>query len=90
VADEALRIGLVERLVEPGQALAEAQKVAREIAAFPPGALRADRLSVLNQWSLTLDEAARAEFRGGIDVMASGEAQGGARRFTEGSGRHGS
>jgi enoyl-CoA hydratase len=90
VADEALRIGLVERLVEPGQALGEAQKVAREIAALPPGALRADRLSVLNQWSLTLDEAARAEFQRGIDVMASGDAQAGARRFTEGSGRHGS
>ena len=89
VADEALRIGLIERLVEPGQALAEAQRLAHQIAGFPPGALRADRLSVLNQWSLTLDEAARAEFRGGIDVMASGEAQAGARRFTEGSGRHG-
>ncbi|HEV2029765.1 MAG TPA: crotonase/enoyl-CoA hydratase family protein [Candidatus Dormibacteraeota bacterium] len=90
VADEALRIGLVERLVEPGQALAEAQQVAHEIAAFPPGALRTDRLSVHKQWSLTLDEAAMAEFQGGADVMASGEPHEGARRFAEGSGRHGS
>ena len=90
VADEALRIGLVERLVRPGHALAEAQQLAQDIAESPPGALRADRMSVLNQWSLTLDEAARAEFRGGSDAMASGEAQAGARRFTEGSGRHGS
>jgi enoyl-CoA hydratase len=89
LADEALRIGLVDRLVGPGDALAEALILAREIAAYPQRAMRADRLSVLNQWSLTLDEAARAEFRGGNDVMASGEAQAGARRFTEGSGRHG-
>jgi len=89
VADEALRIGLVDRLVAPGEALAEAQMLAQQIAAYPQGALRADRLSVLNQWSLALDEAARAEFQRGVDAMASGEAQAGARRFTEGSGRHG-
>ncbi len=88
-ADEALRIGLVDRLVEPGHALAEAQKLARQIAGFPSGALRADRRSVLSQWSLSLDEATKAESRGGIDVMASGEAQKGARRFAKGDGRHG-
>jgi enoyl-CoA hydratase len=88
-AVEALQIGLVDRLVEPGQALAEARKLAQEIARFPPGALRADRRSVLNQWSLSLEDAAKAEFRGGAEVLASGEAQDGARRFVEGSGRHG-
>ena len=88
-AEEALRIGLVERLTAAGEALAEAQKVARQIAAFPQRALRADRLSVLEQWSLSLDEAMRAEHRGGVEVLASGEAQQGARRFAEGSGRHG-
>jgi enoyl-CoA hydratase len=88
-AEEALRIGLVERLVEPGGALAEAQKVARDIAAFPQGAMRADRLSALRQWSLSVEEAMRAEHRGGVEVLASGEAQRGARLFAEGSGRHG-
>jgi enoyl-CoA hydratase len=88
-AVEALEIGLVDRLAEPGQALAEARKLAQEIARFPPGALRADRRSVLNQWSLSLEDAAKAEFRGGAEVLASGEAQDGARRFVEGSGRHG-
>jgi enoyl-CoA hydratase len=88
-AEEALRIGLVERLVEPGQALAEAQKVARDIAAFPQRAMRADRKSALDQWSLTIDEAMRAEHRGGVEVLASGESQEGARRFVEGTGRHG-
>jgi enoyl-CoA hydratase len=88
-AMEALQIGLVERLVEPGRALEEAQSLARQIAELPQGALRADRRSVLTQWSLSLDEAARAENRGGLEVLASGEAQQGARRFVEGAGRHG-
>ena len=88
-ADEALRIGLVERLVEPGQALAAAQQLAMEIAKFPPGALRADRLSVLHQWSLNPDEAMQAEYRGGIGVLSSGASQEGATRFARGEGRHG-
>jgi len=88
-AMEALQIGLVERLVEPGAALEEAQQLARQIAELPQGALRADRRSVLTQWSLGLAEAAAAESRGGLDVLASGEAQDGARRFAEGGGRHG-
>jgi enoyl-CoA hydratase len=88
-AEEALRIGLVERLVEPGHALAEAQQVAQDIAQFPQGALRADRRSVLTQWSLDPDAAMRAEYRGGIEVLSSGESQDGARKFAEGAGRHG-
>ena len=87
--DEALRIGLVERLVEPGHALEGALALARQIAEFPQVALRADRLSAINQWSLSLEEAARAEHTGGLDVLASGEAQEGARRFAKGAGRHG-
>jgi len=88
-AMEALQIGLVERLVEPGHSLEEAQALARQIAELPQGALRADRRSVLNQWSMSFEDAAKAEHRGGLEVLASGEAQKGARRFAEGSGRHG-
>ena len=89
-AVEAMSIGLVQRLVEPGRAVAEAQRLASEIANFPQAALRADRRSVLEQWSLDIDGAAKNEHRGGADAMASGEAREGARRFAEGSGRHGS
>ena len=89
-ANEALQIGLVERVVDSGNALRGAQVMARELATFPQGALRADRRSVLQQWALSLDDAADAEYRGGVDVIASGEAREGARRFAEGSGRHGS
>ena len=88
-AGEALRIGLVERVVEPGQALTQARLIAERIAKFPQGAVRADRQSVLNQWSLSFEQAVKAEYRGGLDVISSGEAREGARRFTEGAGRHG-
>lgn len=87
--EEAFRIGLVERIVEPGQALPEAKNVAWDIASFPQAALRADRRSVLNQWSLSHEDAMKAEYRGGLDAIASGEAHEGARRFAEGKGRHG-
>lgn len=89
-AAEALEIGLVNRLVEPGTALKAAQELAGRLAGLPQRALRADRRSLLRQWSLGLDEAMTAEFRGGMEVIASGESQEGARRFAEGSGRHGS
>jgi enoyl-CoA hydratase len=88
-AMEALQISLVDRLVEPGAALEEAQQLARQIAELPQGALRADRSSVLSQWSLSLDEAADVERRGGLDVLLSGESNQGARRFVKGEGRHG-
>jgi enoyl-CoA hydratase len=89
-ADEALEIGLVNRLVEPGTALTDALALARRLADLQQRALRADRQSLLRQWSLSLDEAMTEEFRGGMEVIASGESQAGARRFAEGSGRHGS
>lgn len=88
-ADEALRIGLVERLVDSGSALAEARKLALELAGFPPAALRADRRSVYGQWSLEQQAAMKAELAGGLAVISSGESQAGARRFAAGSGRHG-
>jgi enoyl-CoA hydratase len=87
--EEALRIGLVERVVESGMALAEAQSMAREISAFPQSAMRGDRRSVLGQWSLSLEDATRAEYSVGIEAIASGESQEGARRFVDGQGRHG-
>jgi enoyl-CoA hydratase len=38
---------------------------------------------------MSMDEAMRAEYRGGIEVIRSGESQAGAQRFSEGAGRHG-
>src|ERR687892_299465 len=56
-AEEAERIGLVNRLVDSGGALAFSVALAKEIAALPQGALRNDRLSTLEQWDLSWDEA---------------------------------
>ena len=89
-ADEALEMGLVNRLVEPGMALNAAQQLAHRLSELPQRALRADLQSLRRQWSLGGDEAMKAEFRGGKEVVDSGEAREGAKRFADGSGRHGS
>ena len=87
-AHEALSFGLVNRVVEDGLALATAQALAAEIAAFPQACLRADRASALSQWDRTLADALRAEGARGFAVVAS-EGLTGAQRFAEGAGRHG-
>src|SRR5580704_2380846 len=87
--DEALRMGLVNRLTEPGKALEGAIDLARTLAALPQRCMRSDRLSVYQQWSLDWDAATRNEFRLGKEVVASGETVQGASRFSEGEGRNG-
>ncbi|HLI64850.1 MAG TPA: crotonase/enoyl-CoA hydratase family protein [Caulobacteraceae bacterium] len=87
--EEALAIGLANRLVEPGEALAAAKALAREIAGFPPGAMRADRRSAYDQWGMSLADALKNEYRLGFDVVRSGETRAGAGRFAAGTGRHG-
>lgn len=88
-AEEAYAIGLVNRLVEPGQALAGAEELARELSALPQLAMRGDRASLLEQWSLDFDAAVRNELRHGLRALQAGEALAGARRFAGGEGRHG-
>jgi len=88
-AEEALRMGLVNRVVEPGEARAAAVALAHELARFPQRCLRADRRSAYEQWTLPLDGALRHEFRGGAAVVRSGETLAGATRFARGAGRHG-
>ena len=88
--DEAVAMGLVNRLVEPGRALAGALELARSIADFPQRCLRSDRLSALTQWGSTLDDALVEETRLGVEVIRSGETREGAQRFASGAGRHGS
>jgi len=87
--DEALRMGLANRVVEPGEARAAAIALAHELAAFPQRCLRADRTSSLRQWGMGLDDALALETAGGLDVIRSGETQAGAQRFAAGEGRHG-
>lgn len=89
-AEEALRMGLANRVVEAGQARAEAEKLAGEIAAFPQRCMLSDRRSAHEQWELSMQTALRNEFRLGLSTILSGETVEGATRFKRGAGRHGS
>ncbi|MCG8315102.1 MAG: crotonase/enoyl-CoA hydratase family protein [Pseudomonadales bacterium] len=88
-ADEAYRMGLVNRLAPPGEALAEALTLAQQIADFPQQCLRNDRLSTYQQWQLNEEQALHNEFKLGMDVITSGETVTGAGQFAQGVGRHG-
>jgi enoyl-CoA hydratase len=83
-------MGLANRLAEPGSALAGAIELAQQLAAFPQGCLRADRLSAYEQWNLPLRDALEMEVTRGMEVIRSGETREGASRFAGGAGRHGS
>jgi enoyl-CoA hydratase len=87
-AEEALAMGLVNRVVAPGEALDAARALAAEIAAFPQACLRSDRASARGQWSLTEADALSAEFVLGVPSLLA-EGVHGAERFSGGAGRHG-
>jgi enoyl-CoA hydratase len=74
--------------VPAGQALAAAQALATQLAAFPQVCLRSDRASVLAAEGLDETEALAAEFTHGQRALAA-EAVAGAARFAAGAGRHG-
>ena len=80
-ATEARAIGLVDRVVPRGTALAAAQRLAQELAALPQTCMRSDRLSVYEQWSMDTPSALRNETEHGLRVVASGETVAGAERF---------
>jgi enoyl-CoA hydratase len=88
-ADEAFSMGLANRVVPDGTALAAAIELARQIAAHPPHCVRNDRASVLQQHGLPMRDALAQEFALGRATLASGESVHGATRFASGSGRHG-
>ncbi len=88
-ADEALAMGLVNRVVAPGTVRAEAEALAAQIAEFPQTCLRRDRLSLLEQEGLSESDAMANEFQHGLVSLAT-DAAAGADRFTAGAGRHGS
>jgi enoyl-CoA hydratase len=89
MAEEALRMGLANRVVERGRARQEAERLALEISRFPQLCLRSDRRSAYEQWDLPLDRALLVEYRHGLRTLESGEAREGARRFAAGRGRGG-
>jgi enoyl-CoA hydratase len=87
-AAEAHAMGLVDRVVPPGQARQAAESLAHELAALPQECLRQDRLAVLEQEGLTEEDALRVELEHGMTSLGA-DALDGAARFASGAGRHG-
>jgi enoyl-CoA hydratase len=87
-AQEALAMGLVNRLVPKEKSRESAEKLALEISSFPQACLNADRLSAYTQWDLPLKEAMRSEFQKGFS-MVEAEGRAGAALFAKGAGRGG-
>lgn len=88
-AAEALAIGLINRCVPDGEALRSAIELAQRLSSFPQTAMRQDRLSVLEQWGLSEEDAIANEILHGMVTVASGETASGAKSFGGGAGRHG-
>jgi len=88
LADEALAMGLVNRVVPDGSCRAAAEELARELAAFPQTCMREDRLSLLEQDGLDEPAALANEFARGLRSLEDVAA--GLERFRSGAGRHGS
>jgi enoyl-CoA hydratase len=80
-AAEALAMGLANRVVPPGEARSAAEALARDLAALPQVCLRQDRLSVYEQFGMSLDDALANELRRGLTSLAAGVEEG-AQAFT--------
>jgi enoyl-CoA hydratase len=89
-AEEALAIGLANRLAPKGGALDAALELAAQLSVFPQTCLRNDRRVAIEQWSLDWDAATRLEAELGTATMRTGETVAGAARFAGGQGRGGS
>ena len=84
-AEEALQIGLANRVVDPGQARPAAEALAGELARFPQRCLLSDRRSAYEQVGLSWEDALKNEFRLGLETIQSGETLEGADRFRQGA-----
>ncbi|KAH0436415.1 enoyl-CoA hydratase/isomerase [Colletotrichum camelliae] len=90
-AQEALQMGLANRVVPKGKALEEATKIAKQLLAFPQACMNTDRASCYYAAynASSFEDALSREFDAGIKVISS-ESVKGAARFSKGAGRHGS
>jgi len=86
-AEEAFRIGLADRLVDAGEELAEAMRLAEAIASFPQDTMRSDRRALFAGLGRPLEEGLAIEAEAGRQVAATAIA--GAARFASGEGRSG-
>jgi enoyl-CoA hydratase/carnithine racemase len=87
-ADEAIAMGLATRKVARGTTRAEAEKLAHQIAGFPPIAMTSDRRSAYESFDRDQQAAIRREMELSLEARRK-ESQAGAARFAKGEGRHG-
>lgn len=88
-AQEALAMGLVNRVVPRGDARAAAEALAAQLCSFPQGTMNADRWSAYHAFDADLPTALVNEFKKGLGTLEN-EGTSGAQRFAGGAGRHGS
>jgi enoyl-CoA hydratase len=88
-AMEALQMGLANRVVADGEALAAALDLAQQLGRFPQNCLRSDRRSAYEQWGMPMEQALLNEYEHGLKVIESRETLHGAASFAAGKGRHG-
>lgn len=81
--EEAFQLGMVERVVDGGHALAAAMDAARDVARNAPEATRLALSVVRNAADLGLDEALALETQAGVFALTSGEAREGLAAFAE-------
>ncbi|KIW33716.1 uncharacterized protein PV07_00544 [Cladophialophora immunda] len=89
-AQEALTMGLANRVVPKGKALEEATKIAESLLRFPNACMNADRNSCYYAayGAESFEDAMRNEYDHGVKVLQA-ESIPGAARFAGGLGRHG-
>ena len=88
-ANEALRMGLANRIVPDGTSREAAEALAHDLAKFPQLCMNLDRASAYRQWDLPFEHAMKAEFAHGVEAVQA-EGRSGAARFRDGAGRGGS
>ncbi|OUR79179.1 enoyl-CoA hydratase [Alphaproteobacteria bacterium 46_93_T64] len=87
-AQQAKEIGLVTRITKKGGAREAAEKLALQIASYPPIAMLSDRHALYSQDGQSEEDALAEEWRSAQEAQQK-EAQIGAARFASGEGRHG-
>jgi enoyl-CoA hydratase len=82
-AQEALEMGLIGRVVNPGEALSEAKRLAQIIAGNGPLAVQAIKKSIVETAEMTEADGLAHELKLGWPVFKSEDAREGARAFAE-------
>jgi enoyl-CoA hydratase len=86
-AGEALAMGMLTEIVEPGLHLQRALELAENLSRFPQRTMLADRRAAIEGLGMTLEEGLAMESQAGPDVFSEGAR--GAARFAAGEGRGG-